>query len=102
MVPTTQPPKREPRLGARPVHQEPEGHPPAVQTRKDTTVKLRITIDMNNESFGDNHYSRGAEVATVLDRISRRLVEGTAVLGLEAPIHDSNGNTVGTMTIKRR
>jgi hypothetical protein len=55
---------------------------------------LTITIEMNNEAFGDDGIMRGAEVAYILQKYNERMTDCIDA-GDCCSIHDSNGNRVG-------
>ena len=62
-------------------------------------MKLTIAIDMDNAAFGDSDVERAAEVAAILNKVTRYpedIAPGSAF-----NLRDSNGNTVGRLKITR-
>jgi hypothetical protein len=58
-------------------------------------MKLNITIDCSNAAFGDTDAERHAELATILARLAASIEAGH----VPEKLRDSNGNTVGTVTV---
>lgn len=68
-------------------------------------MELRITIDMDNEAFGEDEITMGVEVGRIL-RILKRYAEelhggGTIAGRLNQNLMDVNGNKVGKAMVVR-
>lgn len=63
-------------------------------------MKVRIEFDCDNAAFEDNGFIR--EARNVLHEAGNRLYElRNHRRGGEAPLFDSNGNSIGTVTLER-
>ena len=63
-------------------------------------MKLTITMNLDNDAFGDNADDRAQEIVDQLKRLSKKLVEYGATGDTKWQIHDANGNKVGRLTIR--
>jgi hypothetical protein len=58
-------------------------------------MKFRLSVEMDNDAFGQNDWTNGQELARLLrevaDRVAAEVRSGTA--------RDSNGNSVGAWSI---
>lgn len=58
--------------------------------------RITITVETGNAAFDD---SPTEEVARILERLAQKFRDDGDLDGL--PVQDTNGNTVGTVTIRR-
>ncbi len=62
-------------------------------------MKLKIEMNLDNDAFGDDAFSRAQEIADQLTHLSKEIVEYGARVSTDWPIIDVNGNKVGRLTI---
>lgn len=63
-------------------------------------MQVTITINCDNAAFGDTDESRGYELRDILESLAERLSRyGFDESYNNLKIRDSNGNTVGQLTI---
>lgn len=60
-------------------------------------MRLTITIDCENEAFGENDCDRSDECSRILDQLAARL-ESKGFDDFPLPLFDVNGNRVGVAT----
>jgi hypothetical protein len=64
-------------------------------------MRITITINCDNDAFGDSPEECAAEVNAILRRLQRHPAQGSYYLvGDSGPVRDSNGNTVGFLTVE--
>ena len=61
-------------------------------------MNITITINTDNDSFGTDQWQQSSEVAWILRSLATEMLLEDVVE--ETKIKDSNGNTVGELTIK--
>ncbi len=63
-------------------------------------ARFTLTLDTENDSFGDDCYSRAKEIARILRSAAESLDTGGIEAG-DAPwrLRDSNGNSVGAYSL---
>ncbi len=63
-------------------------------------MKLRLEILLDNEAFGDSRGECGAEIAKILRSAADYLNDAGAGVGTGRWLRDTNGNTVGKITVE--
>lgn len=74
-------------------------------TEKGETMKLKITIKMDNAAFemeGETRrFRNGFEPARILERLAAGMKDSTLEVGNAENLYDVNGNTVGECKVTR-
>lgn len=59
-------------------------------------MKLSVTLSLDNAAFDDS-----GEASRILKDVADSLILSGVYVGLRFPIHDINGNNVGTMRVTK-